>query len=86
MRGNAGEERIPRQKLIRNCLRIARGTFVKDKFFFFINYEGRRDRAEETDVREVPTASLRQGIIRYYNERWCLEPHAGAARRARPAR
>jgi hypothetical protein len=67
-KASAGEERIPRQKLIRNVFGFSLGgPIVKDKFFFFVNFEGRRDAAEESAVRIVPTASLRQGIVSYLN-------------------
>jgi hypothetical protein len=63
-----GDQRIPRPKLIRNVFGFSLGgPILKDKFFFFVTYEGRRDAAEETDVREVPLPSFRQGIIRYEN-------------------
>jgi hypothetical protein len=61
---------VPRQKLIRN---VFGGTFggpiVKDRFFFFLNYEGRRDRREDSTVRVVPSADLRNGIIKYNNNK-----------------
>ena len=65
----AGDPRAPRPKLIRN---IFGGTFggpiVKDRAFFFYSYEGRRDAAEQSVLREVPTATLRQGIVQYRNQ------------------
>jgi len=41
------------------------GPIKRDRAFFFLNYEGQRDRQEDSVVRTVPTASLRQGIVRY---------------------
>lgn len=41
------------------------GPIKKDKLFLFGNYEGRRDAFEESVLRTVPTASLRQGIVSY---------------------
>ena len=57
---------IPRPKLLRNVFggRLA-GPIVKNRLFSFFNYEGRRDAREETVLRTVPTATLRQGIYRY---------------------
>jgi hypothetical protein len=66
---SVGDERVPRPKLIRNVFGFSTGgPIIKDKFFFFVNYEGRRDASEASVVRDVPTAVYRQGILRYVNE------------------
>lgn len=59
---------IPRPKLLRNLFGGSiGGPIQKDRFFFFYNYEGRRDSAEETVVRVVPLASLGRGEVRFPN-------------------
>lgn len=41
------------------------GPIVKNRAFFFFNYEGRRDAQQQSALRVVPSATLRQGIVRY---------------------
>lgn len=63
-----GDLRNPRPKLLRNTFGGALGgPIIKDKFFFFYSYEGRRDAAESTVVRVVPLASMGLGRLRYVN-------------------
>jgi hypothetical protein len=59
-------------KLIRNIFGGSLGGPIKrDRAFFFVNFDGRRDAQEESVVRTVPTATLRQGMMRYP---YCPDP------------
>jgi hypothetical protein len=60
---------VPRQKLIRNTFGTSLGGPVrKNRLFYFVNYEGRRDASDGTATRIVPTAAFRQGTIQYLNK------------------
>ena len=55
-----GNERAKRPKLIRNLFGGALGgRIIKDRAFFFFSYEGRRDAAEQSVLRNVPTGISR---------------------------
>jgi hypothetical protein len=41
------------------------GPIKKNKLFFFGNYEGRRDRREDSVLRTIPSETLREGVVRY---------------------
>jgi hypothetical protein len=57
---------VERPKLIRNIFGASLGgPIVKNRVFLFGNYEGRRDAREDSVLREVPTQTLRNGILQY---------------------
>ena len=41
------------------------GPIKKDRLFFFMNYEGERQSDQQSTVRVVPSAALRDGVITY---------------------
>jgi hypothetical protein len=62
---NDGQPNKP-LKLIRNVFGASVGGPIhKDRLFFFANYEGTREREEQSALRTVPSASLRDGVIQY---------------------
>ncbi len=63
----SGLPNVP-DKLNRNIFGVSLGgPFKKNRFFFFVNYEGTRIAEQQSEVRSVPTATLRDGIIQYPN-------------------
>ncbi len=53
-------------KLVRNVFGgDLGGPFVRDHLFFFFNYEGHRQSTAQSVVRNIPSATLRDGIIEY---------------------
>jgi hypothetical protein len=57
---------VPRPPLLINVFggRLG-GPIIKNRTFFFINYEGRRDASAQNATRTVPSDDLRNGILKY---------------------
>lgn len=59
---------IARPKLLVNVFGGAiGGPVIKNRLFYFFNFEGRRDASDSTPLRTVPTMTMRQGTVQYLN-------------------
>ncbi len=67
-RNVVGEDRVPRPKLIRNLFggRLG-GPIIKDRLFFFYNFEGMREAKETSVQRLVPLPSLGAGNLKFFD-------------------
>ncbi len=62
---SSGEPNTP-PKLIRNIFGGSLGGPIKkDRLFFFVNYQGARQREAQSVVRIVPSAAMQDGVIQY---------------------
>jgi hypothetical protein len=65
---SAGDLRAPKPNLKRNQFGGSLGgRIIRDKLFFFFDYEGRRDSVGVTYTRTVPLAHFRAGNLGYIN-------------------
>ena len=76
----SGQSNTP-PKLLRNIFGGSiGGPFMKDRLFFFANYEGARQREESSEIRIVPSDQLRLGNIQYFcdtNDPHCAPVNPG---------
>ncbi len=54
-----------RKLLINNYGASFGGAVIKNRVFYFFNYEGRKDASRQSVTRTVPSDLLRQGIVQY---------------------
>jgi len=62
----SNRSRLKRENLIRNQYGASfGGRIIRDRAFFFLNWEERKDRSASAQSRNVPTETLKQGIVRF---------------------
>ena len=71
---SSGEPNRPTQLVWNNYGGTLGGPILKDRLFFFFNYEGHRQNVASSVSRSVPSAMLQDGIIQYQ----CADPSACA--------
>ncbi|MBZ5724793.1 MAG: carboxypeptidase regulatory-like domain-containing protein [Acidobacteriia bacterium] len=65
---------VPRAALLINIFGgSAGGPIKKNKAFFFLNYEGRRDASATVVSRTVPAEATKQGIVLYHDAKGVLQ-------------
>jgi hypothetical protein len=68
----SGQPNEPPKLLRNNFGGSLGGPIKKDRLFFFVNYEGHRQREAQSVVRIVPSAALQDGVVQYP----CADPTA----------
>jgi hypothetical protein len=68
----SGQPNTPPKLLRNNFGGALGGPIKKERLFFFVNYEGHRQREAQSVVRIVPSAALQDGVVEYP----CADPTA----------